>query len=76
MAEIRHGIRPAMEADIAVGSLAGVPPSSIADSLVIVWDDQGQIHVAGAGVGYAKGRQRLVRLLAEAMTVLDRDGLP
>ena len=42
----RHPRLALMEAEIAIGSLCGVPPASIARSVVIASDIDGRVHFA------------------------------
>lgn len=59
-----------MEAEVAIGSLLGIPPSSIRRCAVVAVDDQGKVRVAGPGLVTQAAKRRLVELLDDAADLL------
>lgn len=67
--EVRAGM-PMMEAEVAIGSLLGIPPSSIRMCAVVAVDDRGKVRVAGPDLVAPAGKKELVVLLDNAADLL------
>jgi hypothetical protein len=59
-----------MEAEVAVGSLLGIPPSSVRLCAVVAVDDAGKVRVAGPGLVSPAAKRRIVKLLDDAAGLL------
>lgn len=61
---------PTVEAEVAIGALLGVPPSSIRRCAVVAVNDAGKVLVAGPGLVSQAGKRRIVKLLDGAADAL------
>jgi hypothetical protein len=59
-----------MEAEVAIGSLLGIAPSTVRLCAVVAVDDQGKMHVAGPGLVSPDAKRRVVKLLDDAADML------
>ena len=63
-------LMPTIQAKAAIGSLLGIPPSSIRCSALVAIDNEGTVHVSGPDLLSPAGKRRIAKFLDDAADVL------